>query len=165
MFLCGLDPGTQHCGWAVVREDEALAEAGVWRPARELSPQATRLWLFHQLQALFIKWGPKLLAYEEYVWQEGKTTGRSSMERLMGGIEACTLLPPYPTLVPLLPQVWGAQLYGSQQHGKIQIARAVNLRMGTHYKGNDKDSHMCDAVGIALVALDNWRLQHGFVAP
>lgn len=161
MFLCALDPGTRATGYAVLREDEEVADAGTWRPALSLkTPLQRRRWLLEQLRTLIHKWGPSFLVYEEYVWQETATTGRSGMDRFMGGLEVFPLLPPYPVLVPLLPQVWGQQLYGHAQHSKAQIAQAVNLRLGTHYKGDSADNHTVDALGIALVALDNWRIQH-----
>ena len=83
--------------------------------------------------------------------------GRAALERLIGGIQTLTLWPPHPVLMPLLPSQWGQQLVGSKAHTKADVARIVNLRLRTAYRGDFHDNHTADAVGIALVAQDTLR--------
>lgn len=101
---------------------------------------------------------PSILAYEEFMWRSKDDvqyiTGRPAMERLIGGIQALSLYPPYPVLTPLLPSKWGQQLFGQRSHTKQQIAWTVNARLGTSFKGDPRDNHACDSCGIALVAYD-----------
>ena len=172
--LCAVDPGVMHCGYAVLRADETLVASGTWIPKSTLSSLDRHLWLLSRLQDLLALYQPGVLAFEDYVWRltEGEghpLRGRSHMERLIGGLETLALYPPFPVLMPLLPQVWGKQLYGDKSHSKQQIAWTVNQRMGTSYDGGVYSNHESDAVGIGLVALDTlkrWSHQrHGSTTP
>ncbi len=162
--ICGLDPGTRYLGWAIVqsaRSDEPrLIDHGTWIPKGTLRGIERQLWLLSKLKDLLDTWRPDFLAYEEFTWRsrddEGDryVTGRPGIERLIGGIQAMTLFPPFPVLMGLLPSKWGQQLVGQRSHTKAQVAFCVNARVGTLFKGDHYDNHVCDAVGIALVARD-----------
>ena len=162
--LCAVDPGVMHCGYAVLRADETLVASGTWIPKSTLSGLDRHLWLLSRLQDLLATHQPGVLAFEDYIWRltEGEghpLRGRSHMERLIGGLETLALYPPFPVLMPLLPQVWGKQLCGDKRHTKSDIAQAVNIRLHTTFKGDHYDNHESDATGIALVALDILRYQ------
>lgn len=162
MPVLAVDPGTMHLGWAVLSTSAHLEASGTWIPRRALPVLERHLWLMSKLQDLLALWQPALLAYEDFVWRtsdEGAdrfVRGRPAMERLIGAIQALALWPPYPVLLPLLPQQWGAQLLGQRQHSKAQIAWAVNQRLGTTYTGDVYTNHESDAVGLGLVALDTY---------
>ena len=142
--------------------------SGTWIPAKRLSTLDRHLWLLSKLQDLLAEWLPATLAYEEFTWMIGDEgehflRGRPAQERLIGGLQALTLFPPFPVLMPLLPQVWGQQLVGSRTHTKVDVARVVNLRLGTVFKGDVFDNHQVDSVGLGLVAIDTLRAA-GYVA-
>ena len=164
-IIVGIDPGVRHCGYAVLRSDETLDIASTWAPHAGLRGVERHLWLLGRLQDLLKRYKPGLLCYEEFTWrtsddtQERYVTGRPAMERLIGGIQAMAIFPPYPVLMPLYPSHWGKQLVGSAAHTKADVARIVNLRLGTHFRGDARDNHACDAVGIALVGRDIMGLQ------
>ena len=160
--IVAIDPGITHCGYAVLTGVEQLAASGTWIPRRTLSVLDRHLWLLTKLQDLLTEWQPSVLVFEEFVWMVGDNgeyfvRGRPALERLIGGIEALALWPPHPVLMPLLPSQWGQQLVGSKAHTKADVARIVNLRLRTAYRGNFHDNHEADAVGIALVAQDTLR--------
>ena len=161
-FVClGIDPGSRHLGWSVLTSTETLLAAGTMSAKPALAGLERHLWLMSGLQDLIIQYQPDMLAYEEFVWMakddEHYVVGRAGLERIIGGLQTLSLSPPYPVLMPLLPSVWGQQLMRQPSHTKAQIATIVNLRLGTTFKGDHYDNHQCDAVGIALVALDNLR--------
>ena len=161
--LCAIDPGVMHCGYAVLRADETLVASGTWIPKSTLSGLDRHLWLLSRLQDLVALHQPGVLAFEDYIWRltEGEghpLRGRSHMERLIGGVQMLALYPPYPVVMPLLPQVWGKQLVGSARHTKADVARIVNLRLGTTYDGGVYSNHESDAIGVGLVALDTLKL-------
>ena len=157
--ILGIDPGTVHLGWSVLR-DGKYETSGTLIPRRTLTTLDRHLWLVSKLQDLIKQWQPTMLAYEEFMWrtsddgQERYVMGRPAMERLIGGIQTLTLFPPYPVLTPFLPTKWGQQLFGHKSHTKQQIAWVVNQRLGTNFKGDPRDNHTADACGIALVAYD-----------
>lgn len=159
MKMLGVDPGTFYCGYAVLANG-AYHLSGTLVPRKTLTSIDRHLWLLSQLQDLLRLHQPAVLAYEEFMWrtsddeQTRYVSGRPAMERLIGGIQTLALYPPYPVLTPLLPSKWGKQLFGHASHTKQQIAFAVNARLGTRFKGDSRDNHEADAVGIALVAHD-----------
>ena len=167
--IVAIDPGITHCGYAVLSGVEQLATSGTWIPRRTLSVLDRHLWLLAKLQDLLTEWQPSVLAFEEFLWRTGDNgelfvRGRPALERLIGGIQALTLWPPHPVLMPLLPQSWGRQLLGQAQHTKAQIAWAVNQRLGTTFNGDYYSNHTSDAVGIALVAQDTLRQKQYLMA-
>ena len=167
--LVAIDPGPSHTGYAVLSpfsgtaQEHTLHRSGTWIPAKRLSTLDRHLWLLSKLQDFLAEWLPATLAYEEFTWQVGDEgehflRGRPAMERFIGGLQALTLFPPFPVLMPLLPQVWGKQFVGSASHTKADVARVVNLRLGTSYDGGVYSNHESDAVAIGLVALDTLRM-------
>ena len=164
--LLGVDPGTQQTGWAVLTATSGgtptLLAHGTMIPRSRLIGMDRQLWLLSRLQDIIAEHPPQILAYEGFTWRADElyVRGRPGMERLIGGIQALALMPPYPVLVELLPARWGAQLVGQRQHTKAQIAFAVNCRLGTTFKGDTYDNHKADAIGIALVVLDTLKAQH-----
>lgn len=161
--VVGIDPGVKHTGYAVLREPDALLHAGTWIPRTTLSFLDRQLWLIAKIQDCIQASPPAILAFEDFTWRVGKdgalyVRGRAWMDRLIGAIHAQALVPPYPVLWPLQPGDWGRQLTGSTRHDKPAVARAVNLRLGTAFTGDYYSNHTSDAVGLALVAMDTWRL-------
>lgn len=158
MRILGIDPGTRHTGYAVLELPQKLELSGTLTPDKKLRGLERQLWLLSRLGGLLIEFAVDMLVYEEFTWrtQERAVVGRSELERLIGGIQGLALCEPYPVIMSLEPSTWGHQLSGSLQHSKEQIAMAVNLRLGSSFKGNSADNHACDAVGLALVAADNW---------
>ena len=160
--IVAIDPGISYCGYAVLTGVEQLTASGTWIPRRTLSVLDRHLWLLAKLQDLLTEWQPSVLVYEEFIWRVGDNgelfvRGRSALERLIGGIQTLTLWPPHPVLMPLLPSQWGQQLVGSKAHTKADVARIINLRLRTAYRGDFHDNHTADAVGIVLVAQDTLR--------
>lgn len=148
----------------MLSEEEKLLTSGTLIPKSALTGLPRNLWLLAQIQALITEWQPGMLVYEGFIWwvgDEGEhfVKGRPAMERLIGGIQCLSLMPPYPVLVEMLPSQWGSQLCGSKSHTKQQIAFAVNCRLDTTYQGSHFDNHEVDSIGIALVALDNMKAQ------
>ena len=164
MRILGVDPGLIACGYAIL-DDEHVLLHGTIRAKRTLRSTERHLFILSRIQDLIIACKPDVLAVEEFVWigpQAGgnPVVGRDAMCKLVGGIFAFSLMPPYPTLHELLPQSWGAQLLGGRRsHDKADIAYALNLRLGTNFDGGYHSNHESDAVGIALVALDNINAQ------
>lgn len=159
MKILGIDPGTQHTGYAVLQQPPGKLElSGTLVPRNSLRGLERQLWLLSRIGGLLLEFQVDILAYEEFVWRtNGRyVTGRSELERLIGGIQGLALCNPYPVIVALPPSIWGQQLLGSKEHSKEQIAYAVNTRLGSAFLGNSKDNHACDAAGLALVAGDNW---------
>ena len=163
--ILGLDPGTGKTGWAVLTVrgggSPTLLAHGTLIPRSALIGLDRQLWILSHMQDLITAHPPQMLAYEGFTWRadDNYVVGRSGLERLIGGIQALALMPPYPVLVELLPSRWGLQLVGQRQHTKEQIAFAVNCRLGTSFKGDQYDNHATDAAGLALVALDNRQAQ------
>lgn len=163
--ILGLDPGTRATGWAVLTATAGgsprLLAHGTIIPRSALVGLDRQLWILSHLQDLITEHQPQVLAYEGFTWRadDNYVVGRSGLERLIGGIQALTLMPPYPVVVELLPSRWGMQLVGQRQHTKMQVAFAVNCRLGTSFKGDQYDNHSTDAAGLALVALDNRQAQ------
>lgn len=163
--LLAIDPGVTHLGYAVLSgPPETVLISGTIIPRTKLSVLDRHLYLINKLQDLLTEWQPSVLAYEDFIWMsadnEQYVRGRPAMERLVGGVQALALWPPYPVLMPLLPSVWGRQLFGSASHTKEQIAETVNRRLGTtKYTGDRFGNHEADAVGIGIVALDTLRHQ------
>lgn len=159
MHILGIDPGVANLGWAVISR-KAYVKSGTLIPKKYLVGIERQLWILSKLQDIINEYQPDVIAYEEFMWrtsddkQERYVNGRPAMERIIGGIQALALFPPYPTLIPLLPQKWGKQLFGQVSHTKQQIAWVVNQRLGTSFKGDRIDNHAADATGIALVACD-----------
>ena len=160
LTVLAIDPGITHCGYAVLRAPETLELSGTWIPKAKLRGLERHLWLLSKVQDLIAEWQPGVLAYEDFTWRSDDRylQGRAAFERIIGGIQALALMPPFPVLMELLPSRWGQQLVGSRSHTKPDVARVVNLRLGTSFKGNIYDNHACDAVGLGLVAMDNTRL-------
>lgn len=163
MRILGIDPGLLACGYAILEEVTVVGH-GTIRPKRTLLSIERHLSILGHLGDLIAEWQPAVLAVEDFVWipQQGgnPVVGRDAMCKLVGGVFALSLAPPYPILCELLPQSWGAQLLGGKRsHGKEEIAWAVNARLGTRFKGSYHDNHECDAVGLALVVADNIRAQ------
>ena len=160
VVILGLDPGTRATGWAVLTstagDSPTLLAHGTLIPRSALIGLDRQLWLLSRLQDVVAEHQPQVLAYEGFTWRtdDQHVRGRPGMERLIGGIQALALMPPYPVLVELMPARWGAQLVGQRQHTKAQVAFAVNFRLATSFKGDTYDNHKVDAIGIALVALD-----------
>ena len=158
--VIAIDPGITHCGYAVLRAPETLELSGTWIPRTTLRGVDRHLWLLSKVQDMIAAWQPSILAYEDFTWRSDDRylQDRAAFERIIGGIQTLSLMPPYPVLVSLLPAQWGQQLIGSRSHTKADVARVINLRLGTSFKGDIYDNHACDAVGIGLVAMDNLRL-------
>ena len=160
-----VDPGAKFMGYAVLRTTYELLAHGTIIPRSRLVGLDRQLYLISRLQDLIAEWQPATVAYEEYTWRsaddgEGRyVLGRPAMERLIGGIQVLALWPPYPVVMGLLPGVWGKQLVGNTAHTKVDVACAVNLRLGTDYDGGHYTNHESDAVGIGIVALDNLAMQ------
>lgn len=164
LCILALDPGTKHTGYAVMRHPEALVTYGTFTPKTSLRGVPRQAWIISKIQDLITEYRPHVLALEEFVWREGEreeryVTGRDGMCKLVGALETLSLFPPYPMLYEMLPQRWGAQLVGSRQHTKLEVAHAVNLRLGTAFDGSYYTNHASDAVGIALIASDMLRQQ------
>jgi Holliday junction resolvasome RuvABC endonuclease subunit len=165
MKIMGLDPGTDATGWAVLSEDYTVTGSGTFRPSRGLAGIHRRRWIMQEICQVCDTFEPAYVVYEDFVWRsdgDGGTvyrSGRPAMERLIGAIECLSLRPPYPRVDCALPQIWGKQLTGSTAHSKAQVARAVNLRLGTTFKGNNADEHQADATGVALWFLDEVRME------
>lgn len=163
-IVLGIDPGVKASGWAVLTPREQLAASGTIRPKGHLRGIERHLFLLSRIQDLIAQWHPQVLALEDFVWltsekDERYVLGRDAMCKLLGGLEALTLMSPFPVLYEMLPQKWGAQLVGNRKHSKADVARVVNLRLGTAYDGGFYSNHESDSIGIALVALDNIRAQ------
>mgnify|MGYP001609565632 FL=1 len=159
MTLLAIDPGVAYCGYAVLSTKEHLETSGTIIPKRLLRGIERHLWLLSKIQDLIRTWQPTVLALEDFVWMtvqngERPVIGRDSMAKLVGGIEALSLFPPYPLLYEVLSSKWGTQLVGSRRHTKADIACVVNLRLRTTFRGDFHDNHEADAVGIALVVND-----------
>lgn len=164
LIILGIDPGVKNCGWAVLAPQEQLVASGTMIPKSTLRGIERQLFILSRIQDIITQWQPHVLALEDFIWltseKERYVIGRDAMCKLVGGIEALALMPPFPVLYEMLPQKWGAQLVGSRTHSKADVARIVNLRLGTAYDGGFFSNHESDSIGIALVALDNIRAQN-----
>ncbi len=158
--ILGIDPGYAHCGWGIVTNGRYVA-SGVLHTHKQADAIRRHHWIVGQLAALVGEYQPDYIAYEELTWRvHGRmdVRRRAPLERLIGGI--WLLLPDAGQYIPMNPQEWGQQLLGVSQHGKEDIAYAVNGRLGTTFRGKN-GGHDSDAVGLALVGWDTCRmLQH-----
>jgi Holliday junction resolvasome RuvABC endonuclease subunit len=181
MRLVSFDPGAAATGYAVLEAPATLLTAGTWIPRASLTWHERYLWVMSRVQDVLEEYQPAWLAVEEFVttWKKLPLRGdaqtetpqprsmrerfpmhRVFLERLLGGMHAQCLVPPYPVLVPVVPDAVPLALLGQASHVKGEIARAVNARLGTQYRGDHFDEHIADAVAVGLVVLEQqalWR--------
>ena len=176
LVLLSIDPGAHATGYAVLTSAGLVLTAGVWIPRRALTASERLLLVWSRLQDLVATHQPGILVYEEFAQtpQELAQAGDAALQdwpvlhRLIGGMQALALMPPYPVLWPLLPFVWPVTFLGKVGHAKQEVAHVVNARCGTQFKGDMYDNHATDAAALGLVALEQWqatRAEHTRVRP
>jgi len=171
-YVISLDPGSLHCGWAVLTAwmgAPKLVASGTVRTAKFPEHYQRRAEILRHILALFDQYAPSLVVYETYMYfphYKNKAgdetpvdvTSGFKVQQIIGAIHMRALLPPCPRVIGVDPQSWGKQLTGSKTHDKATIAWAVNLRLGTKFDGSG-GGHESDAVGIGLVGLDLWQAE------
>ena len=154
--VLGIDPGTRHCGVAVVA---GPLERVYWAEdirLREGDAQARVLACKSRLRALVAQWQPQGIAIEQFAWEGHSTTGFQEMNWLVG---LCLDLGhdlPIPATVRLFTvNAWRAQIVGRPLRGtagKRTSATVVGARLGHVFRG--PGYHEADAAGVALALYD-----------
>jgi hypothetical protein len=120
-----------------------------------------QLWFLTKLMDLLTQYHVAVLAFEEFSAlppsgnaEHGDVAQWPLMHRLIGGIQALALAPPYPVLMPLAPGRWEARLTARAHPSRHLVALTINQRLGTRFAYDHYSNHAVDAAGLALTALD-----------
>lgn len=162
--VLGLDPGLVHLGAAIL-EDETC----IWHLHLSTNqPHTTayddpicRWWI--RLSAIVCYYRPQVIIYEDYVFQGHQRTSANAplMWQQIGIIRALGSLEGVDTVATLRPEVWRRQLTRNGHAGDHEVATIIKIRLGIEpleEYGKSKGSHILDAVGVALVWMDERKM-------
>ncbi len=150
MIICGIDPGLQVCGYAIIQRQQGqdrLIEAGVFR-IRDKAPLATRLvQVADDMTAILERFGPDVVAVEElYAHYKHPRTAI-----LMGHARGVILLQAARSGAEV--RSFSAtrikkSLTGHGRAGKAQMQRAIRSTLGLAEVPEPPD--VADAIAVAL---------------
>lgn len=164
----GVDSGTANTGIGIVTGDDYVLHADVLHPPHGIGIVERIHWFYDHLAALVRQYMPAVIGIEVYTAPSIKVRAitAESVARHHWLIGACMMLDilavgPHPEIVLLEATDWMHQLTGIPANrtigGKEIIEATVECRTGYIFEKNS-GFHRSDAVGLALVALDNWQM-------
>lgn len=147
MIVIGVDPGTLHTGWGVVRREGSRlqhVDAGVIRPKRDAPLDQRLLAIYEQLTALVERHAPSCMAVEDVFSKHARsalTLGQARGVVLLVGARAALPVSAYP------PALVKRSIAGNGQAPKDQLARIVGAILGV------RDLPAADATDALAIAI------------
>ncbi|MBN1816674.1 MAG: crossover junction endodeoxyribonuclease RuvC [Sedimentisphaerales bacterium] len=157
MILCGIDPGLQVCGYAVVQREqnrENLLEAGVFRSDSSASLENRLRQIAADMGDILERFKPDIVAVEE-LYSHYKHP-RTAI--LMGHARGVILLQAAKAgarIRSFAATRIKKSLTGNGRAGKMQMQRAIQSILGLAQAPQPSD--VADAIAVALCAANEYR--------
>ncbi len=159
MVILGIDPGSRHTGWGVLRwrggQQEVLADGRVSLPIKQDLPQRLAH-LVGELEALLTAWSPEVVAVEQAFF--GLNPKSLIVLCQARGAILATLAMRQVEICEYSPAEVKAAIAGNGRADKAQVARMVQMFLGPPKEDRSEDA--VDALAIAMCCARRYRMDH-----